>query len=232
MLTQVPLAGSPLINAGDPNAVAGINGVPTTDERGTPFTRVYGGRIDMGAVESQPNPLPGDYNFDGIVNAADYTVWSDTLGSTTDLRADASGPTVGTPNGIIDQADYDFWKAHFGNVLAGSGAASLATTAANSANVGSSNSVHLEAVTAPAQNGDSLQAVTRGSMAVSPSAAASGRDESLLAWLVSQIGYAPYKDDWGEFNASHDRPSSDARDAAFATIDDAFAGIGADGLGR
>ena len=47
--------------------------------------------------------LPGDYNFDGIVDAADYTVWVDTKGSTTDLRADGDcaannarhGPDIG-----------------------------------------------------------------------------------------------------------------------------------------
>ena len=38
----------------------------------------------------------GDYNGDGKVDAADYTVWRDTLGSTTDLRADGNG------NGSID----------------------------------------------------------------------------------------------------------------------------------
>ncbi|MEQ8848822.1 hypothetical protein, partial [Botrimarina sp.] len=32
--------------------------------------------------------LPGDYNADGVVDGADYTVWRDTLGSTSDLRAD------------------------------------------------------------------------------------------------------------------------------------------------
>ena len=29
--------------------------------------------------------VPGDYNDNGIVDAADYTIWRDTLGSTTDL---------------------------------------------------------------------------------------------------------------------------------------------------
>jgi CSLREA domain-containing protein len=119
--THALLVGSPAIDAGDPMAVAGVGGVPANDQRGAPFGRVYGGRIDIGAFEYRPN-LPGDYNFDGIVNAADYTVWRDTLGSTTDLRADSSGPTVGTPNGIVDQADYVFWKSHFGNTLAGAAA--------------------------------------------------------------------------------------------------------------
>jgi hypothetical protein len=32
------------------------------------------------------------------------------------LPADGSGPTVGTPNGIVDQADYTFWRANFGAI--------------------------------------------------------------------------------------------------------------------
>ena len=77
-------------------------------------------------VEQQTS-LPGDYNGDGVVNAADYTVWRDTLGqsASSGLWADGSG------NGIVDQADYDFWKQHFGqsaqitfNLTAGAASAS------------------------------------------------------------------------------------------------------------
>ena len=52
--------------------------------------------------------VPGDYNNDGVVDAADYTVWRDTFGSTTDLTAD------GNENGQIDAGDYDVWKANYG----------------------------------------------------------------------------------------------------------------------
>jgi CSLREA domain-containing protein len=229
LLTQMPLPGRPAIDTGDPAAVAGMGDVPAFDQRGAPFSRVVGGRIDMGAVEFQPNPLPSDYNFDGTVNAADYTVWRDTLGSTTDLRADSSGPTVGTPNGIVDQADYDFWKSRYGNMLAGSGAASVATNTASSAIVESSDSAPLEAVFAPAQNGDSFQAVTRGSMTVSPSTAASGHDDSLLAWLAAQTVRPSHGDDSSNVHASQDLSSDDSRGASLATIDDAFAGLSAGG---
>ena len=58
-------------------------------------------------------PNAGDYNRDGVVNAADYTVWRDTLGSTTDLRA--NGDETGASAGKIDLADYSIWKSNFGN---------------------------------------------------------------------------------------------------------------------
>ena len=57
----------------------------------------------------------GDYNQDTVVNAADYTVWRDTDGSMSDLRADGDG------SGTVDQGDYTFWKDRFGNVVRGGG---------------------------------------------------------------------------------------------------------------
>jgi PEP-CTERM motif len=70
---------------------------------------------------SSSQAVPGDYNGNSTVDAADYTIWRDTLGSTTDLRA--NGDTTGASANTIDQADYAFWKAHFGNPSgSGSGA--------------------------------------------------------------------------------------------------------------
>jgi Dockerin type I domain len=59
----------------------------------------------------------GDYNLDGTVDAADYTVWRDALGSKTDLRADGDG------DGVVDEADFKLWRAHFGAGKAGKAAA-------------------------------------------------------------------------------------------------------------
>lgn len=60
-----------------------------------------------------PN-LAGDYNGDRTVNAADYSIWRDTLGSTTDLRA--NGDNANASANLIDQADYEAWKTRFGTV--------------------------------------------------------------------------------------------------------------------
>ena len=51
-LTHVPLRGSPAIDAGDPSFAP----PPDHDQRGACFLRVFGGRIDVGSVETQPRP--------------------------------------------------------------------------------------------------------------------------------------------------------------------------------
>ena len=64
---------------------------------------------DSDSVRSfAPVVLPGDFSGDGIIDAADYALWNDTLGSIQDLRADGDG------NGTVDSADYAIWKKHFG----------------------------------------------------------------------------------------------------------------------
>jgi hypothetical protein len=54
----------------------------------------------------------GDYDHSGKVDAADYTIWRDTFGSTTDFRA--NGNNDGASMNLIDQADYAIWKQNFG----------------------------------------------------------------------------------------------------------------------
>ena len=52
--------------------------------------------------------LAGDYNDDGVVDAADYTVWRDHFGGT-------ALPFNETASlGSVDNEDYDAWKANFG----------------------------------------------------------------------------------------------------------------------
>jgi hypothetical protein len=132
--THALLPYSPALDAGDPAAAAGVGDVPLYDQRGTPFARVaegdgvVGARIDIGSFERQPNPLPGDYNFDGSADAADYVIWRKTLGSMDDLRADGSG------DAMVDPGDHDVWAANFGNTMppgAGADSTTLAIIVSN-----------------------------------------------------------------------------------------------------
>jgi hypothetical protein len=60
-----------------------------------------------------PLKLTGDYNGDGVVNLADYTLWRDSLGATgLGLAADGSG------NGVVGISDYQLWAENFGNMSA------------------------------------------------------------------------------------------------------------------
>lgn len=58
---------------------------------------------------------PGDFNVDGVVDAADYSVWRDTRGQTgVGLAADVTGQDLlGIPDGVVDDADYAIWAANF-----------------------------------------------------------------------------------------------------------------------
>jgi GH35 family endo-1,4-beta-xylanase len=76
----------------------------------TVLGKKYQLHLAKGATDYSLTVPVGDYNGDGVVDAADYTVWRDTFGSATDLRADGNG------NHSIDAGDYDIWVAKFGNV--------------------------------------------------------------------------------------------------------------------
>lgn len=65
-------------------------------------------------VERSTTVVQGDFNADGVVDAADYTVWRDNLGG------DASALNGnGTGAATVVQADYDLWKANFGGAAIG-----------------------------------------------------------------------------------------------------------------
>jgi hypothetical protein len=80
---------------------------------------LYGVTVDQTllVIEAEPT-IPGDYNRDGTVDAADYIVWRDKQGTDNHLPNDPIG-------GMIGQAHYDQWRAHFGQ-SAGSGSGASA----------------------------------------------------------------------------------------------------------
>jgi hypothetical protein len=86
---------------------------------GTPMMDTLGDP-NLGPVVSA---LLGDYNGNDTIDAADYTAWRDamTAGAT-------SLPNDATP-GTVDESDFTYWRAHFGETL-GSGAGAGASAAA------------------------------------------------------------------------------------------------------
>jgi T5SS/PEP-CTERM-associated repeat protein len=83
-------------------------------------------QLYSGGLLSVISTLPGDYNRDGIVDAADYTVWRDSFGQSV---ADGTGADS-DGDGMITQSDYDFWVSQFGEIAGGGLGAGGGATAA------------------------------------------------------------------------------------------------------
>ena len=63
----------------------------------------------------------GDYNNDGKVNAADYTIWRKTRGQVVPRGTGADG----NQNAMIDSGDYNHWRARFGTATFGSASTAI-----------------------------------------------------------------------------------------------------------
>ena len=63
-------------------------------------------------------PELGDFNGDGIVDAADYSLWRDNLGLTDESKINFAGVN----DGVIDEEDYATWQANFGATASSSAA--------------------------------------------------------------------------------------------------------------
>ena len=57
--------------------------------------------------------LAGDYNGDGVVNAADFTVWRDNLGQSASNLTSADGDG----DGMITILDYNIWRDNYGQQI-------------------------------------------------------------------------------------------------------------------
>ncbi len=129
------------VNNGAPSTVevpAAVNSGGTTVSGSYTFTGA-GGIAGTGGLTVVGGSQDGDYNNDGGVDAADYTVFRDKLGTTSGLPNNAGlGNTV-------DQSYYDLWKANFGQ--SGAGPTVTLATANNSftgaINIGNSATLQL-----------------------------------------------------------------------------------------
>jgi predicted outer membrane repeat protein len=246
MLTHALLPGSPAIDTGDPAAVAGMGNVPLHDQRGTPFSRVANGddipeaRIDIGTFEWQLSPLPGDYNYSGTVDAADYALWRKSVGATNDLRADGDG------SGVVDQNDYEVWRANFGRSFAslpiGSAIAETwqppASPGGSAASVDSITSIQIEATAgtrftigvrelradSSLSNSKQRAVDTRRTGGVHADSTAN-RDAALIAWLaaVGDDDVAPALAN--SLTDSRRASSNDSASPPLELFDEALAGI-------
>ena len=107
-LTHALLPGSPAIDMGDSAAMAGVGDVPPTDQRGGLFTRVSGGRIDIGAYEAQP--FAADFDENGVVDGRDFLALQ--LGYGTPSAQKVDGDADGDQD--VDALDRAIWEAQYG----------------------------------------------------------------------------------------------------------------------
>lgn len=78
--------------------------------------------LDAKYFTAAPAGVPGDYNDDGTVDAADYVLWRDKSGQSFTLANE--NPGAATP-GLVDAEDYNYWRSRFG-ATSGSGVGSAA----------------------------------------------------------------------------------------------------------
>ncbi len=103
-------------------------GAATVNPDGSATQNLYGMRTN-GGIRAFTFTLPvpgvdGDYNGNGVVDAADYVVWQKNnglIGGATKAQGDGNG------DGNVTSEDYDYWRARFGNP-SGSAADTVTTT--------------------------------------------------------------------------------------------------------
>lgn len=93
-----------------------FNALQVDAEEGQEFEDHPGGDLGSpGLAAAVAAGVPGDYNNNGTVDAADYAVWLANLGAAS-IPNEVSGVTPG----VVDLSDYEAWKIRIGNT-AGTG---------------------------------------------------------------------------------------------------------------
>lgn len=92
-----------------------VNSVAYWDELLTAEEIAALGGASAAGIPVEAAGVPGDYNQNGQVDAADYTKWRDNLGANIAL------PNEGATPGTVTAEDYTFWKSRFGSSGAGAG---------------------------------------------------------------------------------------------------------------
>jgi hypothetical protein len=97
---------------------------PAADEDVTGRFTTLDGLVNLLEVEFVTVAgVDGDYSNNGVVDAADYTVWRNHLNESFQLQNEG-----GITPGVVNAADYNFWKSRFG-MSSGAGGGSVQTNA-------------------------------------------------------------------------------------------------------
>jgi hypothetical protein len=187
--------------------------------------------LDFGSHSTGIDPLPGDFNRDGDVGAADFVVWRKTLGTSVPNFSGADGDG----SGVVDQADYGLWRANFGASQPDSAAASVVAALADQPQAGRTTATpkpvgHVAAgflpegqvVTVLAHSGRDFG--SRLSSAETATDASPEREAALLAFLSSSPNGAPVQREL-EIIARDAR--ADSSSASIFWLDEAFLGLSA-----
>ncbi len=113
-LVEASLLGSHTLEVGETltigdlyNPLSGLEDIDFEVRReGGPADRTYDQIVNFVGTSIA---VDGDYNADGFVNAADYTVWRDALGQ------DITLPNENATPGSVTQEDYDVWVSNYGS---------------------------------------------------------------------------------------------------------------------
>ena len=108
--THALLGLSPAINAGDLNF---DDAAMPTDQRGAPFVRVAGFRVDIGAFELQGSSSTNsaDFDTDGDIDGRDFLLWQRGFGTPNASKYDGDADD----NDDVDSLDLGIWQSQFGS---------------------------------------------------------------------------------------------------------------------
>jgi serralysin len=130
-LTIFATNGTSILATADANPAGGIESIANLllPSAGTYYARVTGADDTIQLYQLSLSPisiLPGDYNRNGVVDAADYVSWRKSLGQSVAAGTGADGNS----DGQITAADYNIWRSHIGQTSGSGSGAGLATGAA------------------------------------------------------------------------------------------------------
>jgi hypothetical protein len=76
---------------------------------GTAYFDIHTTAFPDGEIRGFVVYVPGDFDDDGIVSAADYVLWRNTEGT-----IEEGHPADANNSNVVDAADYSIWRANFG----------------------------------------------------------------------------------------------------------------------